>query len=502
MRVLQNINSSMKKLPILWFFGFILFLGWGCSSDEIKQEEIVEVTQDIEIQDFIWQGMNLYYLWQENVPNLDDDRFSTDKEYVAFLKATPDPEEFFEKLIYNRQSVDYWSWIVDDYIELEKSFQGVSMSNGVDFGLMRFSGSDDVFGYVRYIMPDSDATGKNIKRGDFFTRVNGTQITVDNYRNLLFSENNTYTLGMADLVDNTLLPNGIEVELTKEEYTENPIHTKRIIEKDGHRIGYLLYNGFSGGFDDALNDVFLEFKSQNITELVLDLRYNPGGFGYIAVAMSSMVTGQFTGELFSQERWNSKLQAELENAHPDWLVEKFVDKLPYGSAINSLNLNKLHVIVTNGSASASELVINGLNPYIDVRLIGETTRGKYTGSITLYDSQDFRREGANPRHFYAMQPIVMQTQNKLGETVKDGLEPHIYQEEDLSDLGVLGDPDEPLLQTALGDILGIVARPEARKLLPVEEVSNSKMHTLTRDNLYMDKPELLKWKKRTDKLSE
>ena len=115
----------MKKLPILWFFGFILFLGWGCSSDEIKQEEIVEVTQDIEIQDFIWQGMNLYYLWQENVPNLDDDRFSTDKEYVAFLKATPDPEEFFEKLIYNRQSVDYWSWIVDDYIELEKSFQGV-----------------------------------------------------------------------------------------------------------------------------------------------------------------------------------------------------------------------------------------------------------------------------------------------------------------------------------------------------------------------------------------
>ncbi len=151
----------------------VLFLGWSCNDED-------DIVDGVEIQDFIWNGMNVFYLWQPNVPNLADDRFGgpSDPEYLQFLASEPDPEDFFEGLIYNRQTVDFWSWIVDDYIELENSFAGISKSNGVDFGLARISNSNDLVGYVRYIMPNTDASNKDIRRGDAFTRVNGTPMTI------------------------------------------------------------------------------------------------------------------------------------------------------------------------------------------------------------------------------------------------------------------------------------------------------------------------------------
>ena len=77
-----------------------------------------------------------------------------------------------------------------------------------------------------------------------------------------------------------------------------------------------------------------------------------------------------------------------------------------GSALNSLNLSKVYVLTTDRSASASEGLINSLNPYIDVVQIGNyKTVGKTQASITIYDSEDFGREGANPNHTYAMQPL-------------------------------------------------------------------------------------------------
>ena len=88
-----------------------------------------------EINDFIWGGMNEIYLWQGNVPDLAFDRFASQEEYNAYLQASSAPEDFFESLIYDRQNTDIFSWIEDDYVELENRFQGISTSNGVDFGL-------------------------------------------------------------------------------------------------------------------------------------------------------------------------------------------------------------------------------------------------------------------------------------------------------------------------------------------------------------------------------
>ena len=98
-------------------------------------------------------------------------------------------------------------------------------------------------------------------------------------------------------------------------------------------------------------------------------------------------------------------------------------------------------------------MINSLNPYIDVVQVGDDTAGKFQASVTLYDSPDFRRNGANPAHRYAMQPLVLKSLNSVGNTdYFDGLLPDIAQAEDFENLGILGDENEPLLALCLEDI--------------------------------------------------
>lgn len=484
---------KVKEFKLLYgtVLVFVLLLGWSCNEEDDGTGVNPPVLENIDIQDFIWNGMNIFYLWQPQVPNLADDRFSDQAEYEQFLATEPVPEDFFESLIYNRRSVDFWSWIVDDYIELENQFAGISKSNGVDFGLARISASsNDILGYVRYIMPNSDASGKDIERGDAFTHVDGVQLTIDNYRDLLFSDNDTYTLTLANIQNGSVVPNGRTVELTKFEYTENPILIVKTFDEGGRKIGYLLYNGFTRGFDSELNDAFLQFKNEGVTDLILDFRYNPGGSVSTAVALGSMVTGQFKDEVFNREQWNPKIQAELEQSQPDWLVNRFTDRLNSGESLNSLNMNSVHIIVTGSSASASELIISALQPYINVTLIGSQTSGKYTASITLYDSPNFGRDGANPDHLYAMQPIVLESVNSLGNNDTNGYEPDIERFEDLSNLGVLGARNEALLNLAINDIVGGAAKYEDFKYPEFETFSNSKLFTPARDNMFVDKPEV------------
>src|SRR5690606_12673652 len=110
-----------------------------------------------------------------------------------------------EKLLFREDRFSFYS---DDYKELTKAFAGVSKSNGLEFGLSLFSDSNDVFGYVHYVIPNSNAATKDIKRGDFFTGVNGTTLNLDNYQNLLFGEDDTYTLNMAEINNNVISNTG------------------------------------------------------------------------------------------------------------------------------------------------------------------------------------------------------------------------------------------------------------------------------------------------------
>ena len=355
------------------------------------------------------------------------------------------------------------SFITDDYIALENSFSGISQTTGVDYRLYRFSNSNDIFGIVRYIIPGSNAEGTAIKRGDLFTEINGETLTVSNYASLLASPSVTFSL--AEINDNTVTNTGEEVTIANSEITENPVLIQDVLEVEGLKIGYLMYNSFVADFDIQLNDAFAYFAAENIDELILDLRYNGGGRVSSATAMASMITGSYTGEIFAKKQWNEDYQNYFLANEPDELFNYFVDKIQGGTDINKLNLSSLYVIGTSSTASASELVINGLKPYIDVYLIGNTTTGKSQASVTLYDSPNFGRTNANPDHKYAIQPLVYESVNANDIVVPyDGIEPDVEIEESLSNYGVLGDPSEPMLAAAINAITGKTSKIQTRTI--------------------------------------
>ena len=434
----------MKKITLLVFS--LVIGAIALQSCEDQDDTAVPVN------DFIWKGLNLYYLWQADVPNLADDKFSDQVQLNRFVGSYPSPEDLFESLLYKRGEVDRWSVIFSDFRVLENALQGVSKSNGVEFGLLYTDASQTgVFGYVRYILPNSDAAAKDIRRGDIFYAVNGTALTPTNYQGLLGSD--TYTLNLADYNNGTITPNGRQVALTKTEYAENPVLVTNTYTAGNHKIGYFMYNGFYSNYDDQLNAAFGKLKSEGVTDLVLDLRYNGGGSVRTATYLASMITGQFNGQLFAKEQWNNKLEKYYQSSNPGALQDLFTDKLSNGSAINSLNLNKVYVIATGSTASASELVINCLKPYVTVVQIGTTTVGKNVGSVTLYDSPTFSSKDRSGSHTYAMQPIVLKVINKAGfGEYSTGINPDIKLQENYGNLGVLGDPAEPLYAAAIARI--------------------------------------------------
>lgn len=415
-------------------------------------DDSLNVPTNLEVQNFIWKGLNLYYLWQEDSPDLADGRFANQGQLNAFLSNYENPVDLFNHLKVDK-SIDRFSVLVDDYVYLENLFQGVTKNNGMDFTLRYKPGSQtEIYGVANYILPNSDALNKNVTRGTIFYGINGQALNVDNYRTLIALD--TYTINLADFNNGTIVPNGQSVELVKSELTENPIFLTEVIQTNTKKVGYLMYNGFTAKYDLELNQAFATFKNEGVTDLVLDLRYNGGGSVLTATRLASMITGQFNGKLFAKQQWNSKIQAYFEENNPSQLVNNFTNTIG-NTPLNSLNLSRVFVLTTGGTASASELVINGLKPYIEVIQIGTKTIGKNVGSITLYDSPTFNKEDVNPRHKYAMQPLVIKTINKDGfGEYQDGLIPTVQQTENPSNLGILGNQSEPLLNTALGLIDG------------------------------------------------
>lgn len=471
----------MKRILSLLLFSIVLI---SCTKNKLSTPE------SLQVNNFIYKGLNNYYLWQDNVPNLADTRFLNNKEYNVFLEGEGNSALFFNNLLYEKGIIDKWSWIVDDYIALEQSFQGTTQTTGMEFGLVRYKDTpSNIFGYVRYVVPNTDAATKNVTRGMIFNQVNGTQLTESNYRSLLFSENG-FTINLADYNSGNPTSNGNSITLSKAINQENPVFITKTFTEGTKKIGYLMYNSFVSSFDGQLNAAFAQLKSENVTDLIVDLRYNGGGSVRTATYLASMITGQFTNQIFSSQQWNTKIMEAISNNSSGIdLTNKFPNQIDNGQInenINSLQLSNIYFITTNNSASASELVINGLMPYIDVKSVGTKTHGKYVGSVTLYDSQNFTRTDVNPNHTWAMQPIVLQIVNKEGENDKDGFDPTVELAEDYGNLGVLGEKSDPLLDRTIQLIVTGNRSSFSNRNYQLKEISNSKIELPTSNNMYVE----------------
>lgn len=472
-------NNNLLVFSSIWAFCLLFFT--SCEVDEehlsnnlteTGENTVTETTkEELEVEEFIYSGMNELYLYKADVRELGDSYFGSDTEKYDFLGGFGSPEALFEDLL---GPDDRFSFMTDDYNSLEDRFDGVSGSTGIKYGIGRISGTNNLFGYLQYILPNTSAEEQGLTRGTIFTEVDGQKLTENNFESLLSA--NSFTINIGKVKNNQIEMSDRTVTLENTSYTANPIFREEVLEVEGQKIGYLMYNSFIANFDDELNAAFGNLKAQGIQHLVLDLRYNGGGSVQSAVDLASMITGQFEEEVFMTEQWNEKYQAHFEAYEPERLVNLFRSTIRTGESINSLNLSEVYILTTRQTASASELIINGLEPYIDVVQIGDRTTGKFQASVTLYDSDDFtsKHSSLNPDHTYAIQPLVFKSANAEGKSdYVDGLAPDVPLEENLNEMGTLGDPSEPLLQAAIDRILGrpldILATKSAQRFETVEE---------------------------------
>ena len=414
-------------LPALW-------LG-GCDDGPNRVKENDPSFQYLDVNDWIRVNMEFYYYWNDLVPS------EAPGEIV--------PEFFFESMLH---SEDEFSYMSDDAEALLNDVQGVSYTAGYSPAFGLFSGSNSVFIVVEFVYPGSPADQAGVQRGDIILTINGQGLTTENYLDLYYA-NGTSTLGLGiyNEQQNSISQSNITLTVDKAELNLDPVVYKRIYNYDDHKIGYMFYagfvNGLSGEFITSVNNTFSEFADSGVTELVVDLRYNPGGSVIAAQNISSGIVPMqhaVNEDILVTYQYNPELEQYLvDEFGPDNenLYLRFED-----TSVN-MGLDKVYFIQTGGSASASELIINGLAPYMDVYGIGSNTYGKFYGSFVISGLN------ADPPLNYAIVPVSLKYANALGVTdFRDGLAPDFEADENIFAPYDLGDVNDPFLSVAIEHI--------------------------------------------------
>lgn len=415
----------------------------GCSKNDTPDKPLApELTQ--KVNDFIQMAMTEWYFWYEDMPNIDP-------------KFELDSKEYFYKLLSEEDTEKQWSFITDDVEALLASMQGDERSFGWSFAFGKFDGIEEYFAIIEYVIPNSPADDAGLSRGDILMEINGAPITNDNFRELYGGDANKFTLGKR--LESGEIGSGDEKNINAIDLSINPVLLSKIIEHEGNKIGYMVYNQFTPAYNSSIDNAFQNFSDNNISHLILDLRYNPGGLIQAAEHLCSCIAPiEVVNEnaVLVKLKWNDKKQIGFEDGQIMHNLERYFDK----TVPVKLNLDKVYVLTGTGTASASELTITGLDPYLSegVTKVGETTSGKYTFSITRQPS-DFYSSSAYYEDFknWALQPITGRYANSLSVTeFRDGFMPDIEVLDDLANPLPLGDINEPLLKTAIEDISGTV----------------------------------------------
>lgn len=421
-----------NKLLYIFLLTSTLFI-MSCGEDRSGEyQTIIAEDKWIETQ------MRNIYLWYYDIP--------AEKSLDFFAK----PENFFNTLLSKKSQNgkgDRYSYL--ETLDSQTKAINRESSYGFDFILIQpVQSPKELIARVIFVLPDSPASKANLKRGDWISKVNGEKLSQANYGYLYNGDQAEFTTAAADtLAKETIWVDSTKVTVTASHSLEdNPFYIDTVYNIGGKNIVYLMYNSFTTGpkddpYDETYNNqmrsIFAGFKGSNISDFILDLRYNPGGYLSCSQVLSSLLTpADKFGQPYCSLAFND-LNLSMDTTYT------FRESLTGGS---NLNLNKLYVIVSNLTASASEAVINCLSPYMDVVLIGTKTEGKNVASFPISTSE---------YPSIILHPIVALVNNSKGESdYYEGIKPkyildEFSKERSLEELKPLGDTKEFLLKNTI-----------------------------------------------------
>jgi carboxyl-terminal processing protease len=387
-------------------------------SDDVDPGKVENV-----VQNAIYESMKEFYFWEDRLPEtFNVNGFSSNEEVLEALRY---------------RELDRWSYLTTREA-FNAAFTGQATgAHGVGLGI-----DQDENWFVTFVYKDGPAGKDGWERGWQFLEINGKPIS--QYRTANGGYN--FQLGPNEKgISNTFkfrLPDGTETTRTiiKDAFQTNSVLHENVYEVGGKKVGYWVYQSFratqglSPTRSREVEDSFNYFMAENIDELVIDLRYNGGGsVAVTAQILNYLAPNAANGKVMYTDKHNSK-------------------KSNFNKTVNfnkngNLSLTRLIAITSRGSASASELLINCLSPYMEVVLIGDDTYGKPVGSFPL--SSFNRTLSANN---VELVPITFATANADNRAdFFDGFPANFKVGDDLR--RNWGDPEEKRLKAAL-DFIG------------------------------------------------
>lgn len=382
-----------RALPSMLFLLLTLVI-ISCKKEKQAPAAIAPVaTVPTPISDNILKDSALYYsrdiyLWNTQIPASFNAQGYSDLNKMMEAMRQYSIEPGFAT------AVDRFSFAMKkaewDAMSAGLNWLATTTDNDGDFGLTVFFKVEGDL-RVRLVEPNSPAGLAGIKRGWRITKINNNaNITT---ANSTFIINNIYESASVSLT--FLKPDSsvVTIDLAQAEYVEKPVYLDTIYNINSKKVGYLVFNSFLGKTADILSEfqrVFNRFGAEGVNEMVVDLRYNGGGYVSVQQKLANyLINPAADGSVMMNQIYNSNNSGSNETTR-------------YNKE-GALNLSRIYFIVGNATASASELLINNLKPYMDVKLIGGTTYGKPVGFFPI------------PVGEWYIFPVSFRSTNKNGE---------------------------------------------------------------------------------------
>jgi C-terminal processing protease CtpA/Prc len=384
-------------------FLFLSFLLIACNKDDEDETTIKIVNTEI------YDLMKEVYLWNDKLPEVNP-------------KAYSSPEALMDALRYD--AYDKWSAVITK-TEYSQYFENGEMI-GHGF-LLALDGDDNI--RIAFLYRGTQAYNLGIKRGWIVKKVNGTTATASNVFDLL-GPSETGRLNTLSFLDENGEPH--ELSLTKEVIHITPVIFSKVIRQDATNIGYMVFQDYIDAANEELDTLFTSFAAAGIDEMIVDLRYNGGGSVEVAENLAGWLIGKNNGDKpFVNFRHNTK-------------YARWDTTLNVPANASGLSLNRVFFITTGSTASASELTINGVKPYLsEIGIAGSTTHGKPVGMYAFpFNNYD-----------YVVLPVTFKYTNAADEgDFYDGITPTLLAGDDLT--RDFGNPDEESLGALLDYIRG------------------------------------------------